>query len=204
MMKIICIGRNYAAHAAELNNPLPDKPVIFLKPDTALLKNNSTFYYPDFSKDIHYECELVFRVCKEGKHISEKFAMNYVDKISVGIDFTARDLQDECKAKGLPWERAKAFDASAVIGDMLELKDFENVDDIEFSFYQNDNKVQHSNSNLMLFKLPRLISEISSFVTIKQGDLIYTGTPVGVGAIAIGDTLRGSIGNNELLKCSVK
>ena len=203
-MKIICIGRNYAAHAAELNNPLPDKPVIFLKPDTALLKNNSTFYYPDFSKDIHYECELVFRVCKEGKHISEKFAMNYVDKISVGIDFTARDLQDDCKAKGLPWERAKAFDASAVIGDMIELKEIKNVDDIEFSFYQNAKKVQHSNSNLMLFNLPRLIAEISSFITLKQGDLIYTGTPVGVGAIAIGDTLKGFIGDKELLTCYVK
>jgi len=203
-MKIICIGRNYAAHAAELNNPLPDKPVIFLKPDTALLKNNSTFYYPDFSKDIHYECELVFRVCKEGKHIAEKFAMNYVDKISVGIDFTARDLQDDCKAKGLPWERAKAFDASAVIGDMIELKEIKNVDDIEFSFYQNAKKVQHSNSNLMLFNLPRLIAEISSFITLKQGDLIYTGTPVGVGAIAIGDTLKGFIGDKELLTCYVK
>jgi 2-keto-4-pentenoate hydratase/2-oxohepta-3-ene-1,7-dioic acid hydratase in catechol pathway len=137
-MKIICIGRNYAAHAAELNNSLPDKPIIFLKPDTALLKNNSSFYYPEFSKDIHFECELVFRICKEGKNISEKFAINYVDKVTVGIDYTARDLQDDCKAKGLPWERAKSFDGSAVVGDMIDINEIKDINNIAFTFYKNE------------------------------------------------------------------
>lgn len=203
-MKIICIGRNYAAHATELNNPLPDKPVIFLKPDTALLKNNASFYYPDFSKQIHYECELVFRVCKEGKHISEKFALNYIDKLTVGIDYTARDLQDECKEKGLPWERAKAFDGSAVLGDMIEIKEITDLNNISFSFYKNEQLVQEGNSSLMLFKLSRLIAEISSFITLKQGDLIFTGTPVGVGAIAIGDKLKGFLGDKNVLISDVK
>ncbi len=203
-MKIICIGRNYAAHAAELNNSLPDKPIIFLKPDTALLKNNSSFYYPEFSKDIHFECELVFRICKEGKNISEKFAINYLDKVTVGIDYTARDLQDDCKAKGLPWERAKSFDGSAVVGDMIDINEIEDINNITFTFYKNDNLVQEGNSSLMLFKLPRLIAEISSFITLKQGDLIFTGTPVGVGPIAIGDKLKGFIEDKKLLLSDVK
>jgi len=203
-MKIICIGRNYAAHAAELNNPQPSKPVIFLKPDTALLKNNSIFYYPDFSKEIHYECELVFRVCKEGKHIDEKFALKYVDRVGVGIDFTARDLQEECKTKGLPWERAKSFDNSAVIGDMIGINEAGDLNELQFSFNKNNIEVQNGSSALMLFKLPRIISEISSFITLKQGDLIYTGTPEGVGSIAIGDTLNGFLNGKLMLTCNVK
>jgi acylpyruvate hydrolase len=189
-MKIICIGRNYVAHAHELGNDIPTAPVIFLKPQTALLKNNDPFYYPEISKDVHYECEVVFRIGKSGKHITEKFAHQYIDGIGLGIDFTARDLQEQQKQKGLPWEIAKAFDNSAVIGKIMSI---ENVDfnNIAFHLLLNDAKVQAANTNLCLFNIAKIIAYASQFFTLQQGDLIYTGTPAGVGPVQIGDKLQG-------------
>ena len=202
-MKIVCVGRNYSEHAKELNNDLPSKPIIFLKPDTAILRNNDNFYLPDFSKNIHYECELVFRICKEGKHIAEKFALSYVDKYTVGIDFTARDLQDECKANAHPWERAKAFDHSAVVGEFINVEAVEDLNNMIFSLSKNGTTVQQGNSSEMIFSLAKLIAEISNFITLKQGDLIYTGTPKGVSNVVEGDLLEGFIGDKKLLSCRI-
>lgn len=201
-MKIICIGRNYADHAKELNNALPEKPVWFMKPDTALLKDNESFYLPGFSNDMHYECEVVLRIGKAGKHIGEEFAHKYIDQISLGIDFTARDLQEEKKKKGLPWEEAKAFDGSAVLGRWIP------ADDVAFPFTftldKNGQTVQNGNTADMIFSPARVIAYVSQFVTLKVGDLIYTGTPAGVGPVAIGDTLTGKLGGETLFHFSIK
>ena len=202
-MKIICIGRNYAEHAAELNNEVPSQPLIFMKPDTSLLRS-SDFYFPSFTNDLHYECELVFRICKEGKNIPEKFALKYVDKVTVGIDFTARDLQEECKKKGQPWERAKSFDHSAVVGEFKNISDFIDQPSYLFSFQKNQLTVQEGNSANMIFSLSAIISNVSEFVTLKQGDLIFTGTPKGVGAVAIGDKLEAFLFDEKLLSITVK
>jgi len=203
-MKIICVGRNYAAHAKELNNSVEEEPVIFLKPDTALLNNNQDFYLPDFSNDIHYETEVVVKINKAGKHIDEKFAHRYYDSVSLGIDFTARDLQSMLKAKGLPWERAKAFDGSAVIGSFLPLADVGMISDLSFSMNLNGQKVQSANTSEMVFSVDKVIAFVSRFITLKTGDLIYTGTPQGVGKVNVGDNLVGFLGDKELFNFKVK
>ena len=203
-MKIICVGRNYAAHAKELNNAVEEEPVIFLKPDTSLLSNNQDFYLPDFSTDIHYETEVVVKINKPGKHIDEKFAHRYYDTVSVGVDFTARDLQAMLKSKGLPWERAKAFDGSAIIGSFLPLADVGNISDLNFSMSLNGQKVQSANTSEMVFSVDKVIAFVSRFITLKTGDLIYTGTPQGVGKVNVGDHLIGYLGENELFNFKVK
>jgi 2-keto-4-pentenoate hydratase/2-oxohepta-3-ene-1,7-dioic acid hydratase in catechol pathway len=189
-MKIICIGRNYLAHVKELDNDLPTEPMFFMKPATALLLPHNPFFYPDFSKEIHYETELVLRICKPGRSIDEKFASNYYDAITVGIDFTARDLQRECKAKGHPWEIAKAFDSSAPIGEFKKISELKHPEDIAFGMKLNDEWVQQGHSRDMIFSFDRIISHVSRFVTLKEGDYIFTGTPQGVGEVHIGDKLE--------------
>jgi 2-keto-4-pentenoate hydratase/2-oxohepta-3-ene-1,7-dioic acid hydratase in catechol pathway len=191
-------------HAKELNNPVPEKPVFFMKPETALLLKNRPFFHPDFSNDIHYEVELVFRINKVGKHIQEKFAHTYYDKVAIGIDLTARDVQAECKAKGLPWEPAKAFDSSAPLSEFIPVSDFDSVHEINFSLNKNGVQVQSGNSKDMLFNIDRIIAYVSQFVTLKIGDLIYTGTPAGVGKIAIGDEFEAFIEGKSMLKMRVK
>ena len=189
-MKIICIGRNYPAHAKELNNPVPKEPVVFLKPDTALLPKSMPFFYPSFSKDIHYEAELVVKIDRVGKNISQKFAHKYYSELSVGIDFTARDLQQECKEKGLPWERAKAFDGSAPVGRFIGKDKFQTLSDLNFSLKINGELKQQGNTGNMLFSIDAIIAYVSQFFTLKIGDLIFTGTPEGVGPIAINDSFE--------------
>jgi acylpyruvate hydrolase len=203
-MKIIAIGRNYIDHAKELNNPVPETPVIFMKPDTAVLKDNKDFYYPEFSSDVHYECEVVFRICNEGKHVSKKFAHKYYDAIGLGIDFTARDIQAKHKEKGLPWELAKAFDHSAVMSHLIPKEEFENVSNINFSLRKNEEIVQSGNTGDMIFDIDSLIVYISKFITLRKGDLIYTGTPVGVGSIKIGDKFEGYIGEKLMFTTQIK
>ena len=189
-MKIICIGRNYLAHVKELDNDLPTKPMFFMKPATALLLPHNPFFYPDFSKEIHYETELVLRICKPGRSIDEKFASDYYDAITVGIDFTARDLQRECKTKGLPWEIAKAFDSSAPIGEFRKISTLKNREDIAFGMKLNDQWAQQGHSRDMIFSFDKIISYVSRFVTLKEGDYIFTGTPQGVGEVHVGDKLE--------------
>jgi len=203
-MKIICIGRNYVMHAKELNNPVPEKPVFFMKPETALLLKNRPFFHPDFSSDIHYEVELVFRINKVGKHIQEKFAHTYYDQMAIGIDLTARDVQAECKAKGLPWEVAKAFDSSAPLSAFIPVSTFASVKEIKFSLNKNGLEVQSGNSADMLFNIDKIIAYVSQFVTLKIGDLIYTGTPSGVGRVAIGDEFEAFVEGKSMLKMRVK
>lgn len=203
-MKIICIGRNYADHAKEMNAPLPEKPLFFIKPDTALLKSESSFYYPAFSNDIHYECEVVVKISKPGKHISQNFAPKYYDEIGLGIDFTARDLQQECKEKGTPWEIAKAFDNSAVISNEFISKQDLDLNNISFSLLKNNTLVQSGNTKDFIFKIDELIAYVSQFVTLRTGDLIYTGTPAGVGPVVIGDELKGFIGDRQLFSIDIK
>lgn len=203
-MKIICIGRNYVEHAKELNNPVPEKPVFFMKPDTALLQKRNPFYYPEFSNDIHYETELVLKICKNGRHIEEKFAHNYYNEIGIGIDFTARDVQAECKKKGLPWEIAKAFDQSAPLGKFLQKSTFTNLKDISFSLKINGETRQMGNSQNMIFSFDQIIAYISKFITLKTGDLIFTGTPEGVGPTKIDDHFEAFIGDEKLLSFNVK
>jgi 2-keto-4-pentenoate hydratase/2-oxohepta-3-ene-1,7-dioic acid hydratase in catechol pathway len=200
-MKIICIGRNYGAHAKELKNELPDKPVVFLKPQTALLKDNKPFYLPGWSNDIHYETEVVLKVCKQGKYIDEKFAGKYFDEVTVGIDFTARDLQNEQKTKGLPWEIAKAFDNSAVTG---VFHPFPAKDEILFSMQLNGKQVQQGNTSDMIFSFAHIIAYASQFFTLQTGDLIFTGTPAGVGAVKIGDRLEGFLEQEKVFDFEVK
>ncbi|MCU0442400.1 MAG: fumarylacetoacetate hydrolase family protein [Bacteroidia bacterium] len=202
-MKIFCVGRNYSEHAAELGNAVPSEPVIFTKQDTAILKNGEPFYHPDFSSDIHYEVELVLKIQKMGKKIKPAFALQYVSEIGIGIDFTARDKQQELKQKGLPWELAKAFDGSAPLGDFIPVNQLD-LDNISFSLQQNGKMVQQGNSADMIFSFAQIVSFISQYFTLKVGDLIYTGTPSGVGKVNIGDVLEGSIGNKKLLHCEVK
>ncbi len=203
-MKIICIGRNYVAHAKELKNEVPTAPVFFMKPDTALLKDNAPFYIPTFSNEIHYEVELVIKISKNGKTILPQFAHKYYDQITVGIDFTARDLQEQCKEKGLPWEKAKAFDHSAVIGRFISLSDLPKKNEVSFSLSLNKKEVQQGVSNQMLFSIDQIIAYVSGFITLKTGDLIYTGTPAGVGPIKIGDRLEAKIENEVLLDFEIK
>ena len=189
-MKIICIGRNYLAHVKELDNALPTEPMFFMKPDTALLPAGEPFPYPNFSKEIHYETELVLRVCKTGKAIDEKSASEYYDAITVGIDFTARDLQSQCKAKGHPWEIAKSFDFSAPIGEFKKISDLRNTDDISFGMKLNGEWVQQGHSRDMIFSFDKIIAHVSRFVTLNEGDCIFTGTPQGVGEVHVGDRLE--------------
>lgn len=204
-MKIICIGRNYTEHARELNNPLPTEPVFFLKPDTALLIRNRPFYYPDFSADIHYETELVLKICKVGKSIPEKYAGDFYDQIGLGIDFTARDLQQKCKEKGLPWEIAKGFDHSAPISpEFLPKESFPDPNNISFHLHLNKTKVQQGNSGDMIFSFEKIISYVSHFITLRTGDLIFTGTPAGVGPVKIGDQLEAFLEGRLMLTCSIK
>jgi len=203
-MKIIAIGRNYAEHAKELNNPVPTTPVIFLKPDTALLKDNKPFYHPDFSDDVHYELEVVLKICKEGKHIAEKFASNYYDEIGLGIDFTARDIQARHKEKGLPWELAKAFDNSAPVSIFLPKSDFEDMYKLSFELKVNGETKQNGHTKDLLFSFEKIISFVSQYITLKKGDLIFTGTPAGVGKVNKGDKLEASLEGKQLLNFDVK
>jgi acylpyruvate hydrolase len=201
-MKIICIGRNYAEHAKEMKADLPTEPVFFMKPDTALLKEED-FYLPGFTKDLHHEIELVLKICKAGKHIEEQFAHKYYDEIGLGIDFTARDIQAKCKEKGLPWEKAKAFDNSAPIGSFVK-KEKLVLNNIQFELKINGQTKQNGNSNDLIFSFDKIISYVSTFVSLKVGDLIYTGTPEGVGPVHVGDTLEGFLNGESLLKLQVK
>lgn len=203
-MKIIAIGRNYAAHAKELNNPIPGSPVIFLKPDTAVLKDNKPFYIPDFSNDIHYELEVVLKVCKEGKHIAEKFAANYYDEIGLGIDFTARDIQAIHKEKGLPWELAKAFDNSAAISRFVPKTSIEDRYNLPFELKINGDYRQQGNTKNILFSFEKIISFVSQYITLKKGDLIFTGTPEGVGQVHAGDKLEAWMAGEQLLNFDIK
>ena len=203
-MKIIAIGRNYAEHAKELNNPVPTTPVIFMKPDTALLKDNKPFYHPDFSQDIHHEIEVVLKVCKEGKHINEKFAANYYDEVALGIDFTARDIQQRHKEKGLPWELAKAFDGSAPVSAFLPKVQFADLYALNFRLDVNGEARQTGNTKDLLFSFERIITFVSQYITLKKGDLIFTGTPEGVGRVNIGDHMEAYLENQKLLDFYVK
>ena len=204
-MKIICIGRNYAKHAKELGNTVPTEPVYFMKPDSALLPKKQPFFYPNFTKDLHYEAELVIKICKLGKNISKKFASTYYNEIGLGIDFTARDIQLECKAKGLPWEKAKAFDYSAPLSkEFIQKSEIKNLNDIAFSLEKNGKIVQKGNSKDMLFDFDQLVCYISQFMTLKIGDLIFTGTPAGVGPLKIGDQLTGYIEDKKMLDLNIK
>lgn len=202
-MKIICIGRNYVAHAKELNNEVPTAPVIFMKPQTALLQKGKDFYLPEFSKDIQYECELVVKICKNGKYIQEKFAKNYFEEVTVGLDFTARDLQQQQKEKGLPWEIAKAFDNSAVVGNFISLTD-NDFQQLHFQLIKNDTVVQDGFSGNMLFSIHKIIAYVSQFFSLNKGDLIFTGTPAGVGSLQMGDKLCGKLEGQTLFELAVK
>ncbi|MCH7409854.1 fumarylacetoacetate hydrolase family protein [Belliella sp. DSM 111904] len=203
-MKIIAIGRNYTEHIEELKNERPAEPVVFLKPDTAVLKNNMPFYHPDFSENIHHEVELVLKINKEGKFIKPEFAHRYYDEIGIGIDFTARDLQDKCKAKGLPWEIAKGFNGSAPVGEFLPVSEFKALDDINFHLNINGELRQKGNTKMMLFDFGVIIAYVSQFFTLKKGDLIFTGTPAGVSKVAIGDRLEAYIEDQKLLDFEIK
>lgn len=203
-MKIICIGRNYTQHIEELQNERPEEPIVFLKPDSAVLLKQHPFVIPEFSNDIHHEIELIVRINKVGKYIEQKFAHKYYDEISVGLDFTARDLQEKLKDKGLPWEKAKSFDGSAVIGDFMSKKIFSSLESINFELTNNGKTVQRGNSSLMLFKIDEIIAHVSQFFTLKIGDIIFTGTPDGVAAVKPNDVLEGFLENNKLFRIQVK
>ena len=203
-MKIICIGRNYINHAQELGNAIPSEPLFFLKPDTAIQPKGHPFFIPHFSDDIHYEVELVVKINKTGKHIEEQFAHKYYSQIGLGIDFTARDVQQECKAKGLPWEKAKGFDGSAQISRTFIDKADLDLNNITFSLMKNNEQLQLGNNKDMCFNFDAIIAHISKFYTLKIGDLIYTGTPEGVGSVKAGDKLNGFIGEQEMFKVIVK
>ena len=203
-MKIFCVGRNYSDHAKELGNDVPDEPVIFMKPKSALLQPHTPFYYPEFTNELHYECELVLRISKNGKYIQDKFANKYYDAVTAGIDFTARDIQNDLKAKGLPWEKAKAWDNSAVIGKWIPFTNVKDRRDINFSFKKNGELVQQGNSKEMIFDFDYIVSYISNFFSINIGDLVFTGTPKGVGEIVVGDEVEAYIENETLLTLDVK
>ena len=202
-MKIICIGRNYAKHIEELANERPEHPVVFLKPDSAILPKKNPFFIPPFSDDVHYEVEVLVKINKVGKHIAAKFANKYYDEIGLGIDFTARDVQQQCKEKGLPWEKAKAFDGSAVIGEFYPKAEFD-TDNLEFQLDKNGAIVQDGNTNAMLWKIEELISYVSQYFTLKKGDIIFTGTPAGVGKVVENDLLTGTINGKEAFQIRVK
>lgn len=203
-MKIICIGRNYAEHARELNNPVNDEPVIFLKPETALLQKRMPFFIPDFSNDIHYEAEIVVKISRLGKNINEKFAHRYFDEVTIGIDFTARDLQSKLKSKGLPWETAKGFDGSAAVGNFVPKSRFEDLNNLNFSLKLNLQQVQTGNTSDMIYPIHTIIAHASRFFTLKKGDLIFTGTPKGVGKIEKGDEMEGFIEEESLLRVKIR
>lgn len=203
-MKIICIGRNYTKHIEELNNERPDEPVVFMKPDSAILLRQHPFVIPEFSEDIHHELEVIVKINKVGKYIEPKFAHKYYDEISIGIDFTARDLQQKLKDKGLPWEKAKAFDGSAVIGDFVSKNDFKSLDNINFELMNNGVTVQKGNTSFMLWKIDELIAYVSQFFTLKIGDIIFTGTPEGVAVVRPDDVLEGFLEGNKLFRIQVK
>jgi 2-keto-4-pentenoate hydratase/2-oxohepta-3-ene-1,7-dioic acid hydratase in catechol pathway len=202
-MKIICIGRNYAKHIEELANEKPTSPVVFLKPDSAILPKNNPFFIPPFSNDVHYEVEILVKINKVGKFIDAKFAHKYYDEIGLGIDFTARDVQDQCKEKGLPWEKAKAFDGSAVIGEFYSKEQFD-LDTISFQLYKNNTLVQDGKSNTMLWKIDELIAYVSQYFTLKKGDIIFTGTPEGVGKVSENDVLKGVLEGREAFQIRIK
>ncbi len=202
-MKIICIGRNYAKHIEELANERPDNPVVFLKPDSAILPNKNPFFIPPFSNDIHYEVEVLIKINKVGKHIASKFACKYYDEIGLGIDFTARDIQQKCKEKGLPWEKAKAFDGSAVIGNFYDKNEFD-LENLSFQLLKNNEIVQKGNTQSMLWKIDELISYVSQYFTLKKGDIIFTGTPAGVGKVSENDVLIGNIEDLKAFQIKVK
>ena len=203
-MKIICIGRNYTDHIAELENEKPENPVVFLKPDTAILLKGQPFFIPDFSQDVHHEVEVLVRINRIGKHIQPKFAHKYYDEIGLGIDFTARDLQAQLKAKGLPWEKAKGFDGAAVVGKWVAKAELPQVDELQFSLRKNGETVQVGNTALMLWKIDELIAYVSQFFTLKIGDIIFTGTPAGVGPVTINDVLVGELEGREIFNIKVK
>jgi len=203
-MKIICIARNYAAHAKELNNDIPENPVIFLKPDTAVIKDNKPFFLPEWSTKMDYETEIVYKIGKPGKYIDEKYAAEYISEITVGIDFTERALQGELKSKGLPWELSKSFDGSAVLGSFLKPSALKSYENIEFSMKKNDEEVQHAHSSEMIFPISHIISFVSQYFTLRTGDLIFSGTPQGVGTVSIGDQLTGYIEDKELFSFKIK
>ncbi|HOD10462.1 MAG TPA: fumarylacetoacetate hydrolase family protein [Flavobacterium sp.] len=203
-MKIICIGRNYANHIEELKNERPDEPVIFMKPDTAILPKKTPFYIPEFSNDVHHEVEILVKINKVGKYIDQKFAHKYYDEIGLGIDFTARDLQNKLKEKGLPWEKSKAFDGSAIIGDFIPKNIFSSIESITFELHNNGKVVQNGNTNQMLWKIDEIIAHVSNYFTLKKGDIIFTGTPEGVAAVKQNDVLEGFIENKKVLRLHIK
>tara|TARA_R110000765_G_scaffold69914_3_gene135621 strand:+ start:1303 stop:1914 length:612 start_codon:yes stop_codon:yes gene_type:complete len=203
-MKIICIGRNYSAHIKELESKTPEEPVFFLKPDSAVLLSQHPFVIPEFSKEVHYEVEVLVKINKLGKYIQPKFAHKYYDKIGLGIDFTARDLQRKCKEAGLPWEMAKAFDGAAVIGDWVSKEELGDINDLNFSLEKNDEQVQKGNTSNMLFKIDELIAYVSQFMTLKIGDVIFTGTPEGVGPVALDDKLTGYLSGRQMFAINIK
>ena len=203
-MKVLCIGRNYKEHISELHHTVPSEPVFFMKPDTSILTRNRPFFLPDYGSSIHYEVELVLRICKVGKNIQKRFAATYYDAIGIGLDFTARDIQTKCKKEGLPWLIAKGFDNAAPLGKFIEKSEIKNIHDIHFHLEKNGEIVQKASSSEMIFSFEDIIAYISKFITLKTGDLIFTGTPSGVGPVIIGDRLEAFIEGEKLLGCSVK
>lgn len=203
-MKIVCIGRNYLAHAKELNNEVPTRPVFFMKPDSALVISNRPFFYPDFSKDVHYELEVVIRIDRLGRSIEEKFASRYYSEVALGVDFTARDLQKEMKDKGLPWEIAKGFDYSAPVSEFFPVSKYEDIHSLNFKLDLNGKTVQEGNTSFMIFSFEKIISYVSRFMTLKTGDLIFTGTPAGVGPVSVNDRLEAYLEGDKLMDFPVK
>lgn len=203
-MKIICVGRNYTAHIEELENERPESPVLFLKPDTAVLPPKQAFYIPDFTKDLHYEVEVLVKINRVGKHIDAKFAHKYYDQIGLGVDFTARDIQQKLKEKGLPWEKAKAFDNSAIIGEFVSKESFLSMENIPFSLQKNGETVQNGNTSHMLWKIDELIAYISTYFTLRTGDIIFTGTPAGVGQVMDGDKLEGFLNDRSMFTVDIR
>ncbi len=202
-MKIICVGRNYREHAKELNNPVPSKPLIFFKPDTSVLRNNKDFYYPEFTKDLHFECEMVLRISREGKYIQEEFVHEYIDGVGLGIDLTARDIQSEAKQKGWPWTLAKGFNDAAPVSQFKSPDEFENLQDLHFRCDINGDTRQNGHTADMIFSVTKLISYITQFITIKKGDLIFTGTPAGVGPLKIGDHIEAYLESQKMMDFQV-
>ncbi|QCK15970.1 fumarylacetoacetate hydrolase family protein [Mangrovivirga cuniculi] len=203
-MKILAIGRNYVDHIKELNNEIPEDPVIFTKPDTALLKNNDPFYYPDYSNDIHHEIEVIIKICKQGKSIQPKFAHKYYDAVGLGIDFTARDIQSKAKSKGLPWAIAKGFNGSAPISEFIPKSEFKDLQDLNFELQVNGETKQKGNTSLMMYKIDELLAHISKYITLSTGDIIFTGTPKGVGPVKKGDRLTGFLEGKKMLDFEIK
>ena len=203
-MKIICIGRNYAKHIEELQNERPENPVVFLKPDSAILAKKQPFFIPPFSNEIHYEVEVLVKINKVGKYIEEKFAHKYYDEIGLGIDFTARDLQNQLREKGLSWEKSKAFDGSAVIGEFYKKESLGDLTNLDFTLHKNEELVQNGNTNAMLWTIDELIAYVSQFFTLKKGDILFTGTPAGVGKVSENDILKGTIANKQAFSIKIK